>query len=306
MYVDNSGRYPVAPDKPPGAWRIVTWIDERTDKPYRNLPEPRFVNGVPTVFNMDAIGYNARVVNRAPEKVSWAELLNRRWRGRVALFSGAQVALEDTGIAAEAAGLMRFGNKGDMTTREIDALVKILTKLKKQGQFRGFWKGQDDAIDFMLSKEVVVEPMWTFHVVALQQQDFPVRYAAPPEGFRGWSSGLAISSAITDPVRLQAAYDYINWWHAGKAGALMMRLGYYHAVQATSRRFVEPAEWDYWIAGKPAAKNLPGAFGDVTIRRGWMRDGGSFAKRACRYAAWNSIFRHHAYQERRWRDLVEA
>ena len=145
----------------------------------------------------------------------------------------------------------------------------------------------------MRSGEVVVEPMWAFHVVALQRKGFPVRYAAPPEGFRGWSVGLAISSEITDPARLQAAYDYINWWHAGYAGAVMMRVGYYHAVQATSRRFVDPAEWDYWIGGKPAAKDLPGVFGDITIRKGQARDGGSFVRRVCRYASWNSIFREH-------------
>ncbi len=305
MYVDDSGRYPIAPDKPGGAWRIVEWVDERTGKPYGGLPEPRYVNGVPTIFNVDSIGYNARVIKRLPERVSWAELLNSRWRGRVALFSGAQVALLDTGNAAEAAGLLRFRNKGDMTRREIDRLVKILIRLKKQGQFRGFWNSTE-AIDFMRSGEVVVEPMWAFHVVALQRQGFPVRYAAPPEGFRGWSVGLAISSEITDAARLQAAYDYINWWHAGYAGAVMMRVGYYHAVQATSRRFVDPAEWDYWIGGKPAAKDLPGAFGDITIRKGQARDGGSFVRRVCRYASWNSIFRERAYEERRWRDFVTA
>jgi putative spermidine/putrescine transport system substrate-binding protein len=284
---------------------IVEWMDERTGKPYRGLPEPRYVDGVPSIFNADSIGYNARVIARPPERVSWAELLNTRWKGRVALFSGAQVALLDTGIAAEAAGLMRFRNKGDMTRGEIDRLVKILIRLKKQGQFRGFWNWTE-AIDFMGSGEVVVEPMWTFHVVALQRKGFPVRYAAPPEGFRGWSASLSISSAITDPLRLQAAYDYTNWWHAGYAGAVMMRLGYYHAVQATSRRFVDPAEWDYWIGGKPAAKDLPGAFGDVTIRKGQARDGGSFVRRACRFTCWNSIFREHAYEERRWRDFVTA
>lgn len=305
MYVDDSGRYRSPPDKPAGTWRIVQWIDERTGKPYRGLPEPRYVNGVPGIFNMDSIGYNSRVIDRPPERVSWAELFNRRWKGRVALFSGAQVALLDTGIAAEASGLMRFRDMGDMTKREIDRLVKILVRLKKQEQFRGFWN-TEEAIDFMSSGEVVVEPMWTFHVVALQRQGFPVRYAAPPEGFRGWSGGLAISSAIKDPARLQAAYDYINWWYTGHGGAVMMRIGYYHGLQATSRRFVEPAEWDYWIAGKPAAKNLPGAFGDVTIRKGQVRDGGSFVRRACRYAAWNSIFRERAYQERRWRDFVTA
>jgi putative spermidine/putrescine transport system substrate-binding protein len=305
MYVDDSGRYPVSPDKPAGVTTIVQWIDERTGKPHRGLPEPRYVNGVPSIFNADSIGYNARVIARPPERVSWAELFNRRWKGRVALFSGAQVALLDTGNAAEAAGLLRFRDKGDMTRGEIDRLVKILIRLKKQGQFRGFWNAAE-AIDFMRSGEVVVEPMWTLHVVALQRQGFPVRYAAPPEGFRGWSGGLSISSAITDPLRLQAAYDYINWWHAGYAGAVMMRVGYYHAVQATSRRFVDPAEWDYWIGGKPAAKDLPGAFGDVTIRKGQARDGGSFVRRACRFACWDSIFRNHAYQERRWRDFVTA
>ena len=308
MYVDDSGRYPVSPDVLPGVKTIVQWIDERSGKPYRGLPEPLYVAAVPGYFNMDSIGYNARVIQRPPERVSWAELFNPRWKGRVALFGGAQVGLIDAGNAAEAAGLMRFRDKGDMSRGEIDGLVKILVRLKKRGHFHGFWNELEPqkALDFMLSQDVVVESMWTYHVVALQAKGFPVRYAAPPEGFRGWAGGFAISSAIKDPARLQAAYDYINWWHAGYAGAVMMRLGYYNAVQATSRRFVDPAEWDYWIEGKPAAKNLPGAFGDVTIRKGQVRDGGSFVRRACNYASWNSIFREHVYQEKRWHDFWTA
>lgn len=308
MYLDDSGRYPVSPNVLPDTKGIVQWIEGRTGRPYRGLPEPRYVVAVPNYFNMDSIGYNARAIDRPPRRVSWAELLNARWRGRVALFGGAQVGFLDSGNAAEAAGLMRFANKGDMTRKEIDRLVKLLTRLKKQGQFHGFWQETEPtkAIDFMLSEDVVVESMWTFHLVALQAQGFPVRYAAPPEGYRGWSGGFAISSAIEDPARLQAAYDYINWWHAGQPGAIMMRLGYYNAVQATSRAFVDPAEWDYWIEGKPAAKDLPGAFGDVTIRKGQVRDGGSFSRRACKFASWNSVFREHVYQERRWHDFVTA
>jgi putative spermidine/putrescine transport system substrate-binding protein len=308
MYVDDSGKYPVPTGLLPGATGIVQWIDERSGKPYGGLPEPRYVDAVPNYFNMDSIGYNARVIARPPEQVSWAELLNARWTGRVALFGGAQIGFLDAGNAAEAAGLMRFRDKGDMSRGEIDRLVKVLIRLKKRGHFYGFWNELDAQrpIDFMLSKEVVVESMWTAHVVALQAKGFPVRYAAPPEGFRGWSGGFAISSAIKDPARLQAAYDYINWWLAGRPGAVMMRLGYYSAVQATSRRFVAPAEWDYWIAGKPAARNLPGAFGDVTIHKGQVRDGGSFLRRACRYGSWDSVFREHAHQERRWHDFLTA
>jgi putative spermidine/putrescine transport system substrate-binding protein len=284
----------------------VQWIDERTGKPYRGLPEPSYVDGVPTYFNMDAIGYNTRVLKRPPEAVSWGELFNPRWRGRVALIGVPEVGLQDAGNAAEALGLMHFGDKGNMTRAEIDGLVKILTRLKKQGHFHGFWFDPDTATAFMHSGDVVVESMWTFSVIDLQAKRFPVAYAAPPEGYRGWSGALSISSAIKDPARLQAAYDYINWWHDGYAGSVMMRGGYYSAVQATSRTFVDPAEWAYWVEGKPAAKNLPGPFGDVTIRKGQVRDGGSLARRARKFASWNSIFRERAYQAQRWYEFRAA
>jgi len=306
MYVDGSGRYPVSPDALPAAKTIVQWIDERTGKPYRGLPEPSYVDGVRTYFNVDAIGYNRRILKRPPEDVSWGELFNPSWRGRVALIGVPEIGLQDAANAAEALGLMRFGDKGNMTRPEIDGLVKILIRLKKRGHFRGFWFDPDTATAFMHSGEVVVESMWTFSVIDLQEKRFPVAYAAPPEGYRGWSGALSISSAIKDPARLQAAYDYINWWHDGYPGAVMMRGGYYSAVQATSRTFVEPAEWAYWIEGKPAAKNLPGPFGDVTIRSGQVRDGGSLARRARKFASWNSYFKEHAYQAQRWYEFRAA
>jgi len=306
LYVDGSGRYPSSPLLLPGANTIVQWIDERTDKPHRGLPEPRHVDGVPGVFNADAIGYNARVLAKRPEGVSWAELVNARWRGRVALAGDHTIGFHDAALAAEAAGLMRFRDKGDMTRPEIDRLAKVLIGLKRRRHFRGFWEDYQRAIDLMASNEVVVESMWSTMVSQLQAKGFPVRYAAPPEGYRGWSGGLAISSAIKDPARLQAAYDYINWWHSGYAGAVVMRQGYYTAVQAPTRRFVDAAEWDFWIEGKPAARDLPDPYGDVAVRRGHVRDGGSFANRTCRYALWNTLQREHVYQGRRWQDFLSA
>ena len=60
-----------------------------------------------------------------------------------------------------------------------------------------------------------------------------------------------------DLSKYQAALDYINWWHSGEPGAIAMRQGYYNVVQETSREFVEPFEWDYWIDGKPADQPIP-------------------------------------------------
>src|SRR5262249_62194286 len=104
-----------------------------------------------------------------------------------------EIGLQDAANAAEALGLMRFGDKGDMTRAEIDGLVKILIRLKKRRQFRGYWFDPDTATAFMHSGEVVVESMWTFSVIGLQAERFPVAYAAPPQRYRRSSSAPSIS-----------------------------------------------------------------------------------------------------------------
>src|SRR5262245_40131925 len=79
---DRSGRWPSAPRGPAQERRLfVQWADESTGKPVG--PEPRFCTGVPGTFNFDSFGYRADILRKRPEELSWAELLNRRWRGRV-------------------------------------------------------------------------------------------------------------------------------------------------------------------------------------------------------------------------------
>jgi putative spermidine/putrescine transport system substrate-binding protein len=86
-----------------------------------------------------------------------------------------------------------------------------------------------------------------------------------------------------------------------------MRQGYYNAVQETSRQFVEPAEWDFWIEGAAAAEDLPGITGQVgDIKAGQVRDGGSFVDRACNYLTWNSYFEENEYQIQRWNEFLAA
>jgi len=310
MFVNLGGKgpYPVSADKPEAVANyknpIVQWADETTGR--GKGPQPRYVNGVPGNFNMDSMGYNGDVINLAPEKVSWRELLNPKWKGRVSVLNDPGIGMQDLANAMEAAGIMKFKNKGDMTKKEIDGLVKVATSYKKKGQFRSFWTTFNESVNLMSSKEVVIESMWSPAVALLAAQGFPIRFAAPVEGFRGWSGGNAISSKVTDAAKLQAAYDYINWWHSGEPGAIMMRQGYYNAVQGTSKKFVDPGEYAYWILGKPADKDYPGPFGDVSIKKGQTRDGGSFTKRACKYASWNSYFREATYQVKRWNDFLSA
>ena len=59
-----------------------------------------------------------------------------------------------------------------------------------------------------------------------QALGFPVRQAAPREGYRAFACFYSISSAVTDPAKLRACYDFLNWWNSGFAGAEMLRFDY--------------------------------------------------------------------------------
>jgi putative spermidine/putrescine transport system substrate-binding protein len=310
IYVDpdQTGQWPSSQETPEELRGIlVSWVDEQTGETVGE--EPKYTIGAPgAIFNMDSMGYNADEIQKAPEEVSWAELFNPSYRGRVAILNDPGIGMQDTALAAVATGMMQFGSVGNMTRDEIDGLVKILLDLKRQGHFRAFWTTFDESVNFMASGEVVIESMWSPAVALLVAQGVNVKYAAPPEGFRGWCGNLSISKeAEKDPSLLQACYDYINWWYSGEPAAILMRQGYYNSVQETSREFVSPAEWDFWIEGKPAAEDLPGITGQVgDIKKGQIRDGGSFVNRACNYATWNSYFEENEYQVQRWNEFLSA
>ena len=110
--------------------------------------------------------------------------------------------------------------------------------------------------------------MWSPAVALVKAAGVNILYAAPPEGFRGWCSAEGISSKVTDPAKLQACYDYINWNYNGYLGAVIMRQGYYIAngqkllpwinSAAGKKAGFTPAEYDYWWGGKPAPQRPAG------------------------------------------------
>jgi putative spermidine/putrescine transport system substrate-binding protein len=286
---------------------LTSWADPATGE--TSGEEPGFITMSGGNFNMDSMGYNSEVIQREPNEVNWDELINPEWRGRVAVLNDPSIGMQDVANAAVVAGIMEFEDLGNMTREEIDSLIQVLLDLKGKGQFRAFWTTFDESVNLMQSGEVVIESMWSPAVALLQSSGHPTRYAAPPGGFRGWAGGMGIMSHVAeDPAKLQAAYDYLNWWHAGDAGAIMMRQGYYNVVQETSREFVEPFEWDYWIDGKPAAEPIPNPFGQETagIPVGSVRDGGAFVDRACTYSSWNSLMDEQQHQVQRWNEFLAA
>jgi len=299
LYLDpeRTGRWKSAAGTPPELkGQVVQWADEKTGLPVG--PEPRFCTGVPCSFNFDSFGYNTRVIPKRPEDLSWAELLNSKWRGRVALLNDPIGGTHDAGMAARAAGLARIRDVGDPTRREIDLLFKLLTKRRKL--FHGLWGDWNTAGEWMRSGDVVIESMWAVTISPLKALGFPVRQAAPREGYRAFAGFYSISSAVTDPAKLRACYDFLNWWNSGFAGAKMLRSGYLNAVESTARRFMPADEFAYWLEGKPAARDYKSPSGDIVARKGQFRDGGPFTRRACRIANWNTWPREADYLQQRW------
>ena len=122
LYLDpeRSGRWKSPAGTPPELeGLVVQWADEKTGLPVG--PEPRFCTGVPGAFNLDSFGYNAHVIRKRPEELSWAELFNRRVaRPRRRWSNDPFIGFQDAGNAARAAGLVRIRDLGDPTRREID------------------------------------------------------------------------------------------------------------------------------------------------------------------------------------------
>ncbi|HSK16659.1 MAG TPA: extracellular solute-binding protein [Gaiellaceae bacterium] len=284
---------------------ITTWADP--DSGEVSGDEPQYVTMSGGNFNMDSMGYNAEEIQLEPDEVNWDQLFNPEYRGRVAILNDPSIGMQDVGNAAVQAGIMQFEDLGNMTREEIDQLIQVCLDLKRQGHFRAFWTTFDESVNLMASGEVVIESMWSPAVSLLQAQGHPTRYAAPSGGFRGWAGGMGIMGHVAeDPSKLKACYDYLNWWHEGEAGAIMMRQGYYNVVQETSREYVSEDEWNFWIDGQAAPEALDSPFGEESIAEGLVRDGGSFVDRACNYSSWNSLMDEQEHQVERWNEFLAA
>ncbi len=94
--------------------------------------------------------------------------------------------------------------------------------------------------------------------------------------------------------KLDAAYEYLNWYYSGWQGAFVARYGYYSPVPKTAAKFMTPNEYGYWYwASRPSRRSR-------TLRRrhgkpGAKRDGGSFIERFTNISCWNTVMDENQY-----------
>jgi putative spermidine/putrescine transport system substrate-binding protein len=87
------------------------------------------------------------------------ELLNPEFKGKSAILNVPSIGIMDAAMVCEAKGLVRYGDKGNMITQEIDKTIAVMIEAKKAGQFRAFWKEFNESVNLMASGEVVIQSM---------------------------------------------------------------------------------------------------------------------------------------------------
>jgi putative spermidine/putrescine transport system substrate-binding protein len=263
----------------------------------------RFMTLIPTVYNADTLGIRPDLIKRPIE--SWKELLNPEFKGKASILNIPSIGIMDAAMVVEAMGIYKYPDKGNMTKKELDLTIKTLIEAKKQGQFRALWKDFNESVNLMASGEVVIQSMWSPAVTAVRTKGIACTFQPLKEGYRAWAAGFGVPKTVSGK-KLDAAYEFINWFLDGWAGAYLNRQGYYSAVLDTAKAKMEPYEWAYWMEGKAATQDIKSPNGDVLAKTGAIRDGGSYEQRMGGIACWNAIMDENEYMVKKWNEFVAA
>src|ERR1700753_2495885 len=288
-------------DQGTAPWKVL-YLEGANSKTFSPKPT-EFVTLIPTVYNADTLGIRPDIIKRPVE--SWAELLNPEFKGKASILNIPSIGIMDGAMVVEATGQHKYADKGNMTKAEIDLTIKVLTEAKKAGQFRAFWKDFNESVNLMASGETVIQSMWSPAVTKVRSMGIACTFQPLKEGYRSWASGFCVSKAASGQ-KLDLAYEFVNWFLSGWAGAYLNRQGYYSAVLSTAKANMTPDEWGYWMEGKPAVGDIKAPDGTILEKAGAVRDGGSYDDRMGAVACWNAGMDENDYMVRKWNEFIAA
>jgi putative spermidine/putrescine transport system substrate-binding protein len=280
----------------------VSFVEAPGAKKFASQPT-QWMTLIPTIYNADTLGIRPDLVGRPIG--NWKDILDPKFKGKASILNIPSIGIMDAAMICESAGIIKYGDKGNMTEAEIDTTIATLIEAKKGGQFRAFWKTFDESVNLMSSGEVIIQSMWSPAVTAVRSKGIPCVYQPLSEGYRAWGGGLGIGKNVKG-LQLDAAYEYINWYLSGWCGAYLNRQGYYSACLSTAKNHMSPEEWAFWMEGKPAAVEIKSPDGKPIEKAGAVRDGGSFEERMGKVACWNAVMDKDRYMVRKWNEFIAA
>jgi len=288
-------------DQGTAPWKVL-YLEGDNSKTFSKTATD-YVTLIPTVYNADTLGIRPDLIKRPI--TSWSELLNPEFKGKASILNIPSIGIMDAAMVIEATGQYKYPDKGNMTRAEIDLTMKIMTEAKKAGQFRAFWKDFNESVNLMSSGETVIQSMWSPAVTKVRSMGIPCVFQPLKEGYRSWASGFCVSKGVSG-AKLDWAYEFVNWYLSGWAGAYLNRQGYYSAVLSTAKANMSADEWGYWMEGKPAQADVKAPDGTLLEKAGSVRDGGSYEDRMGNVACWNAVMDENDYMVRKWNEFIAA
>ena len=262
-----------------------------------------WANFCPGVYNADTLGIRPDLTGRAI--TTWADLISPDFKGKTAIQNIPTNGIMDAMMAFEAAGMLTYGDKGNPTQDELSATIAKLIELKKDGHFRALWNTFDESVNLMASGEVVIQSMWSPAVTAVQTQGVKCVYQPLKEGYRGWGNGLGLLAHL-EGLKLDAAYEYLNWYNSGWVGGFIAKQGYYSANPTTAKAALTENERGFFYEGKAATADITAPTGEKTNSAGDLRDGGSYEERFAQVAVWNNLMDEAEFLYAKWNEFNAA
>ena len=258
---------------------------------------------VPTIYNADTLGIRPDLVGRKIE--NWKDILDPKFKGKTSILNIPSIGIMDAAMICESAGIVKYGDKGNMTKAEIDKTIDFLIKTKKEGQFRAFWKTFDESVNLMASGEVVIQSMWSPAVSAVRGKGVPCVYQPPQGGLsrvgrrpvarqasagRAARRGLRVHQLV--PVGLgrrlpQSPGLLLGGARDGQGQHVRRRMGLLDGRQACPGRHQEPAGPGGGKEGRRARRRL------VHERMGAV-------------ACWNAVMDEDRYMVQKWNSFIAA
>ncbi len=157
----------------------------------------------------------------------------------------------------------------------------------------------------MASGEVVIQSMWLPAVIKVHTMGVACKFQPLKEGYRSWASGFGFPRSLQSK-KLDAAYEFVNWFQDSWAGTYLMRQCYYPGVTETAKTHMEAYDWNYWMDGKATAKDIHAPDGQLLEKAGSVRDGGSYTQRMGAIACWNALMDENIYMVQKWNEFIAA
>jgi putative spermidine/putrescine transport system substrate-binding protein len=241
------------------------------------------ISFMPAFFQMDSIGYNAGKIQAENNSLSWGDLFNPKYRGKVAMYGIDWLGMLNAAMGMQALGIFKPVDMSSMTEKEVDTVIDFLKEKKKEGQFRAMWKAYGELVNLMASEEVWIADAWWPVVVEVASKGIPVHYAVAKEGYRAWCNGYGIAA---NSKNVDLAYEWLNFWMDGYPGAQQSKIGYF-STSGGYDKYLEPE----------LIKQVYGGEG---------RDGGSLEDRAKRVYVWNTRPKNLEYYTEKWNEFLAA